>query len=180
MIQRLHALDDQEITSFWPCFLLICILVCVCQIAPAENPNVTERMVIITGTPEAQFKVKTLWICVSVSSKIRLFHAESCNLFKIHVYNFNPDHFILLCMIVNSSGSLCVPIFPSLSSPHSLLFIPGPRSDIWEAERGELLHSERGGQTGDAHQGSLDCSWQGHRQRRQDGELMPKLKWITV
>lgn len=32
---------------------------CVCQIAPAENPDVTERMVIITGTPEAQFKVKT-------------------------------------------------------------------------------------------------------------------------
>lgn len=32
--------------------------VCLCQIAPAENPDVTERMVIITGTPEAQFKVK--------------------------------------------------------------------------------------------------------------------------
>lgn len=35
------------------------VCVCVCQIAPAENPDVTERMVIITGTPEAQFKVKT-------------------------------------------------------------------------------------------------------------------------
>lgn len=31
--------------------------VCVCQIAPAENTDATERMVIITGTPEAQFKV---------------------------------------------------------------------------------------------------------------------------
>lgn len=30
---------------------------CVCQIAPAEKPDATERMVIITGTPEAQFKV---------------------------------------------------------------------------------------------------------------------------
>ncbi|XP_041806225.1 insulin-like growth factor 2 mRNA-binding protein 2a isoform X2 [Chelmon rostratus] len=28
------------------------------KIAPAENPNVTERMVIITGTPEAQFKAQ--------------------------------------------------------------------------------------------------------------------------
>lgn len=32
---------------------------CACQIAPAESPDVTERMVIITGTPEAQFKVKS-------------------------------------------------------------------------------------------------------------------------
>lgn len=38
---------------------ITCLCVCVCQIAPAENPDVTERMVIITGTPEAQFKVKT-------------------------------------------------------------------------------------------------------------------------
>lgn len=64
---------------------------------------------------------------------------------------------------VNSSGSLCVPVVPSLSLPHTLLFIPGPRSDIWEAERGELLLGEGGGQTGDAYQGSLNCSWQGHR-----------------
>ncbi|CAB1329218.1 unnamed protein product [Coregonus sp. 'balchen'] len=28
------------------------------QIAPAENPDVTERMVIITGPPEAQFKAQ--------------------------------------------------------------------------------------------------------------------------
>lgn len=28
------------------------------QIAPAESPDVTQRMVIITGPPEAQFKVK--------------------------------------------------------------------------------------------------------------------------
>lgn len=34
------------------------IFLCACQIAPAESPDVTERMVIITGTPEAQFKVK--------------------------------------------------------------------------------------------------------------------------
>lgn len=64
------------------------------------------------------------------------------------------------------------PTFPSLSSPHTLLFILGPGSDIWEAERGELLLGEGGGQTGDAHQGSLNCSWQSHRQRWQDGELM--------
>lgn len=32
----------------WPCEL---------QIAPAEGPDVSERMVIITGPPEAQFKV---------------------------------------------------------------------------------------------------------------------------
>lgn len=29
------------------------------QIAPAEGPDVSERMVIITGPPEAQFKVST-------------------------------------------------------------------------------------------------------------------------
>lgn len=39
---------------------------CVCQIAPAETADVTERMVIITGTPEAQFKVKTLQMYVSI------------------------------------------------------------------------------------------------------------------
>lgn len=55
------------------------------------------------------------------------------------------------CVVVKSSGSLFVPIFPSLSLPHSLLFIPGPRSDIWEAEGGELFHSEGGGQAGDAY-----------------------------
>lgn len=35
---------------------------CACQIAPAESPDVTERMVIITGTPEAQFKVKPAYV----------------------------------------------------------------------------------------------------------------------
>lgn len=30
---------------------------CELQIAPAEGPDVSERMVIITGPPEAQFKV---------------------------------------------------------------------------------------------------------------------------
>lgn len=30
---------------------------CVLQIAPAESPDASERMVIITGPPEAQFKV---------------------------------------------------------------------------------------------------------------------------
>lgn len=55
------------------------------------------------------------------------------------------------CIIVNSL------------LPHTLLFFSGPRSDIWEAEGGELLLSKGGGQAGDAHQGSLNCSWQGHR-----------------
>lgn len=31
------------------------------QIAPAEGPEASERMVIITGPPEAQFKVRLLW-----------------------------------------------------------------------------------------------------------------------
>lgn len=55
---------QNESTSFCPDLLLYCLhnsfLLCVCQIAPAESPEVTERMVIITGTPEAQFKVTTL------------------------------------------------------------------------------------------------------------------------
>lgn len=88
----------------------------------------------------------------------------------------------LWCVIVNSSGSLCVSIFPSLSLPHSLLSIPGPGSDIWEAEGGELLHGEGGGQTGDAHQGSLDRGRQGHRQRWQDGEstLTPEMTSAAI
>ena len=35
----------------------ISLLLCELQIAPAEGPDVSERMVIITGPPEAQFKV---------------------------------------------------------------------------------------------------------------------------
>lgn len=31
-----------------------------CQIAPAEAPDSKMRMVIVTGPPEAQFRVKTL------------------------------------------------------------------------------------------------------------------------
>lgn len=71
---------------------------------------------------------------------------------------------------VNRSRPMCAPAFPSLFFPHTLLCITGPRSDIWEAERGELLLRKGGGQTGDAHQGSFKCSWQSHRQRWQDGE----------
>lgn len=40
------------------------------QIAPAESPDVAERMVIITGTPEAQFKVKTPTQCDSIMKEI--------------------------------------------------------------------------------------------------------------
>lgn len=55
---------QSKTTSSWVFCLFIwipnlCVGVCVCQIAPAESPDVTERMVIITGTPEAQFKVKS-------------------------------------------------------------------------------------------------------------------------
>lgn len=153
-LQALHNLRPDE--SVGGAFHLISLL--VCQIAPADSPDVTERMVIITGTPEAQFKVKTEYVQEYLFKTI-IFCGEM---------NFvNSSH--------NSSGSLCVPIFPSLSLPHTLLCIPGPRSDIWEAERGELLLGEGGGQTGDAHQGSLECSWQGHRQRGQDGKRVLEL-----
>ncbi|NIG59100.1 insulin-like growth factor 2 mRNA-binding protein 2 isoform X7 [Pontoporia blainvillei] len=36
----------------------IALLLCELQIAPAEGPDVSERMVIITGPPEAQFKAQ--------------------------------------------------------------------------------------------------------------------------
>lgn len=53
------------------------------QIAPAENPDVTERMVIITGTPEAQFKVKTQWMCMLICTNMTLFHADNvCSYFE--------------------------------------------------------------------------------------------------
>ena len=59
--------DHQPLASFSPslsplpvcvCVCVVCLCVCVCQIAPPETPDVIVRMVIITGTPEAQFKVK--------------------------------------------------------------------------------------------------------------------------
>lgn len=80
-----------------------------------------------------------------------MFTLYAALLSKQLLLELNHDFKIFSCIIVKSSGSLFVPIFPSLSLPHSLLFIPGPRSDIWEAEGGELLHSEGGGQIGDAH-----------------------------
>lgn len=88
----------------------------------------------------------TMNVHVSCSHCMQLFWVNNCCLNWIMIF-FKT----FSCIIVKSSGSLFVPIFPSLSLPHSLLFIPGPRSDIWEAEGGELLHSEGGGQIGDAH-----------------------------
>lgn len=52
-----------------------------CQIAPAESPDSKMRMVIVTGPPEAQFKVKTLipsnkWnICWAVNPPNQLFYS---------------------------------------------------------------------------------------------------------
>ena len=58
-----HSECGGTVALMWTCRLLLAkhLLLCpVPQIAPAENPEVTERMVIITGPPEAQFKVRTL------------------------------------------------------------------------------------------------------------------------
>lgn len=65
MIHWLHALrerrDPPAYGHVFSLFVSItCVFVCVCvQIAPAESPECPMRMVIITGPPEAQFKVKT-------------------------------------------------------------------------------------------------------------------------
>lgn len=42
------------------------ICVYLFQIAPAEGPDAKLRMVIITGPPEAQFKVQHIKTCLSV------------------------------------------------------------------------------------------------------------------
>lgn len=55
-------------------FIIHCCVLCNLQIAPAESPDATERMVIITGAPEAQFKVS---ITKPVSWKARQLHLYS-------------------------------------------------------------------------------------------------------
>jgi len=60
--------------------------------------------------------------------------------------------------------------FCFLSAPHLLppprlpRCVAGAGQDIWEAERGELLHGEGGGEAGDTHQGSLHGRRARHRQ----------------
>lgn len=55
--------------------LVFSLFPCELQIAPAEGPDVSERMVIITGPPEAQFKVsaKDISTLQAVGTKARLF-----------------------------------------------------------------------------------------------------------
>lgn len=149
---------------FSPFVSITCV--CLCQIAPAENPDVTERMVIITGTPEAQFKVK---------NKMNM---QIVNYLEYKSASLNE---CFNCILVKKAVNHCLSLlFPSLSLPHSLLFLPGPRSDIRKAEGGELLHRKGGGETRDTHQGSFNCSWQGYWQRWQNGEEMSTLSRIMV
>lgn len=165
--------DCQLVMLFVTC---MCVCVCVSQIAPAENPDVTERMVIITGTPEAQFKVKTQraakWPCA---------HSDCVSKWTFHKCS---EHVLVQNWLTTTKKTkkkslwitVCPHICPSLSPPHPLLSLPGPGADIWEAEGGELLHCQGGGQTGDTHQGSFHCGRQGYWQRWQNGErkLMSK------
>jgi len=56
--------------------------------------------------------------------------------------------------------------------------IPGPGQDIWEAERREFLYCKRGSEAGDTYKSALFSSWEGHRERRQNGENTVKYKTI--
>lgn len=61
-------MQNMSYLEVWSCLFVVVNL----QIAPAESPDVTERMVIITGPPEAQFKVKKNQEQQSISTKEQL------------------------------------------------------------------------------------------------------------
>ena len=52
---------------------------------------------------------------------------------------------------------------------------PGSGQDLRQAEGGELLWAEGGGEAGDPHQGGGGGGGQGHRQGGQDGRWRPVL-----
>lgn len=91
----------------------------VLQIAPAEGPDATERMVIITGPPEAQFKVGSV---LGMGAQLG--------------YPLGP-------WWVMGLGVLgCRLLFSHVSHRPPA----GPGANIWEAERRELLQPERRGE----------------------------------
>lgn len=96
----------------------------ILQIAPAEGPDATERMVIITGPPEAQFKVgSVLGMGVQLGGIPWVPGVLGAG-----------GH----CLLVLGCGLLF-----SYASHHPPT---GPGANIWKAERRELLQPKRRGE----------------------------------
>jgi len=84
------------------------------QIAAPDCPDEPERMVIITGPPEAQFKVKAIMTNV------------------VYAPVFQDTDFTRVSYIN---------LYSSLISPLLFYVCVGTGEDIWEVERGEFFHS---------------------------------------
>lgn len=125
------------------------------QIAPAEGMDPKQRMVIIAGPPEAQFKVKFLQTVGKMLNKTRL----AC---------FSGQFASLLVR----KRRLVPGIQPVIWSPSCPA--AGSVSHLWQTERRELLWTQRGGEAGGSHQGSLLRRWKGHREGWQDGKQEPR------
>lgn len=94
------------------------------QIAAPDSPDEPERMVIITGPPEAQFKVKAI-----IQSFMLLFFRIQAPLGRTQLRVFYINLFIHLSFLLYSSVYVCVCV------------TVGTGEDIWEIERGEFFHS---------------------------------------
>lgn len=99
-------------------------LACKLQIAPAEGPDVSERMVIITGPPEAQFKVSAkghLSPAVAEGLKQAAATSEACS----RLFFGRPSLHCPSCCRSLVSDLPCLAYLravPSAWSPPSLLF----------------------------------------------------------
>lgn len=100
--------------------LTVCfVLLFLGQIAPAESPDVTERMVIITGTPEAQFKVNIKNINVSIDMQWNWtnIHTYSCFLKK-------KQCIIIILLVVCCSKKQWIAVCPHFSQSLLASFPP--------------------------------------------------------
>ena len=174
--------SDQLSSDWWELKVWVKVVKCwlsaLLQIAPAEGADPKLRKVIISGPPEAQFKVLYLFTATNTQHsdgrykrmelRSRIWRWQLQCLSKVSLQPVQKCIFCLFAYFLerkksnlqNAAWVICTSTCPTAGSVSSL----------WQAEGREFLRTQGRGEAGGSYQGSFICCWTSHREGRQNGK----------